>query len=107
VISFEDFQKLDMRIGKVISAEKIPNSDKLLKFIFDIGGEQRQILAGIAEFYPDPSILVGKEIPLLLNIEPRTFRGQISDGMIIAADLDGKPVMLFPEKEIPPGSKIK
>lgn len=96
-----------MRIGKVISAEKIPNSDKLLKFIFDIGGEQRQILAGIAEFYPDPSILVGKEIPLLLNIEPRTFRGQISDGMIIAADLDGKPVMLFPEKEIPPGSKIK
>ena len=107
MISFEDFQKLDMRIGKVISAEKIPNSDKLLKFIFDIGGEQRQILAGIAEFYPDPSILVGKEIPLLLNIEPRTFRGQISDGMIIAADLDGKPVMLFPEKEIPPGSKIK
>jgi len=107
VISFEDFQKLDIRIGKVLSVEKIPDADKLLKFIFDIGGEQRQILAGIAEFYPDPSILVGKEIPLLLNIEPRTFRGQISDGMIIAADLDGKPVMLFPEKEIPPGSKIK
>ena len=107
MISFEDFQKLDMRIGKVISAEKIPNSDKLLKFIFDIGGEQRQILAGIAEFYPDPSILVGKEIPLLLNIEPRTFRGQISDGMIIAVDLSGQPIMLFPEKEIPPGSKIK
>ena len=107
MISFEDFQKLDIRIGKVLSVEKIPDADKLLKFIFDIGGEQRQILAGIAEFYPDPSILVGKEIPLLLNIEPRTFRGQISDGMIIAADLDGKPVMLFPEKEIPPGSKIK
>ena len=107
MISFEDFQKLDIRIGKVLSVEKIPDADKLLKFIFDIGGEQRQILAGIAEFYPDPSILVGKEIPLLLNIEPRAFRGQISDGMIIAVDLSGQPIMLFPEKEIPPGSKVK
>lgn len=107
MITFEDFQKLDIRIGKIVSVEKVPDADKLLKFIFDIGGEQRQIIAGMADFYPNPQALIGKEMPLLLNIEPRAFRGQTSFGMIIAADLNGRPIMLFPEEEIPPGSKVK
>ncbi len=107
MITIEDFKKLDIRIGKVISAEKIPDSLKLIKIIFDIGGEPKQIIAGIAEFFPDPAVLLGKEIPILLNLEPRKFKGNISDGMIIAADVDGRPVFLCPEEEVPPGSIVR
>lgn len=107
MISIEDFKKLDIRIGKVVSAERIPDSDKLIKFVFDIGGEQRQILAGIAEFFPDLGVLVGKEMPLLLNIEPRKLRGFMSEGMVMAADSADGPVLLHPEKEVLPGSIIK
>jgi len=69
-VTLEDFNKLDIRIGKVLSVEKVPDAEKLLKFIFDLGEEKRQIIAGMAEFYSEPSILEGKEMPLLLNIEP-------------------------------------
>ena len=100
MVTLEDFNRLDIRIGKVLSVEKVPDAEKLLKFIFDLGEEKRQIIAGMAEFYSEPSILEGKEMPLLLNIEPRTFRGQVSEGMIIAADVDGRPVLLHPEREI-------
>lgn len=107
MITFDDFKKLEIRIGKVISVEKVTDADKLLKFIFDIGSEERQIMAGMAEFFPDPSVLVGKEMPLLLNIEPRDFRGYRSHGMIIAADLNGQPILLYPEIEIPAGSVVR
>ena len=107
MITFEDFKKLEIKIGKIISAEKVTNSDKLLKFIFDVGNEQRQIIASMAEFFPDPSTLIGKEMPLLLNIEPRNFKGHQSQGMIIAADVNGKPVFLLPEEELPPGSLVR
>jgi methionyl-tRNA synthetase len=70
MVTLEDFNKLDIRIGKVLSVEKVPDAEKLLKFIFDLGEEKRQIIAGMAEFYSEPSILEGKEMPLLLNIEP-------------------------------------
>ena len=105
--TFEDFKKLDIRIGKVTSVEKVPDADKLLKFVFDIGTEQRQIMAGMAEFFPDLSILVGKEMPILVNIEPKNLRGYTSHGMVIAADVEGKPIFLHPGKEIPPGSLVK
>ncbi len=107
MITLEDFQKLDIRIGKIISAEKVEGADKLLKLVFDFGSEQRQIMAGIVEFYPDPSVLVGKQMPVLLNLEPRKFRGHESQGMIVAADNDEKPVFLLPEYEIPPGSRVR
>lgn len=107
MITFDDFKKLDMRIGKIISAEKIPEADKLVKIIFDLGDEQRQIMAGIAELVEDLSSLVGKEMPILINLEPRNFKGYESQGMIIAADIDGQPIFLHPEKEIPPGSIVK
>ena len=107
MITLEDFKKLDIKIGKVISAEKIPDSLKLVKFIFDIGGQQRQIIAGIAEFFPDPVILLGKEMPLLLNLEPKQFRGNKSEGMIIAIDVNGRPVFLQPEEEVPLGSTVR
>ncbi len=107
MINISDFQKLDIRIGKIKSAERIPNADKLLKIIFDIGGEERQILSGIAEFYPEPSLLVGKEVPVILNLEPRKMRGEESHGMMLTADASGRPVLLHPESEVPPGSVVK
>lgn len=105
MITLEDFKKLEIRIGKVISAEKV--TDKLIKFIFDIGNEQRQIMAGMGNFFEDTSNLIGKEMPILVNIKPAAFRGFESQGMIIAADVNGKPILLHPEKEIPPGSKVR
>lgn len=105
--AFEDFKKLDIRIGKVVSVEKVPNTDKLLRFVFDLGTEKRQIMAGMAEFFDNLEWLVGKEMPILVNIEPRTFKGHTSHGMIIAADVDGKPILLHPETEIPAGSIVK
>ena len=107
MITFEDFKKLEIKIGKIISVEKIPNADKLLKLVFDFGTEQRQIIAGMAEYFPDVSLLVGKEMPVLINIEPRKFKGYESQGMIIATDADEKPVFLIPEKEVPPGTVVR
>lgn len=108
MITIDDFKKLEIKIGKAMSAERIPNSDKLIKIIFDIGDEQtRQIVAGIALAYPDPTVLIGKEMPIVLNLEPRTLRGETSYGMILAASNDGVPVVLYPEKEVPPGSVVR
>ncbi len=106
MITYEDFKKLEIKIGKIKSAEKAEGADKLLKLIFDFGSEERQIISAIAEYFPDPSVLVGKELPVLTNLEPRAFRGHLSYGMILAADLDGRPVLLHPEKEIPAGSPV-
>lgn len=107
MISFNDFKKLEIKIGKVVSAEKIEGADKLIKLIFDIGGEEIQIIAGIAEFFPDVSVLLGKEMPVLANLEPRKLKGVESNGMILAADDNGRPVLLNPEREVPPGSVVK
>jgi len=107
MISLDDFKKLEIRIGKVISAERVPDSDKLVKFIFDMGSGERQILAGIALVFPDPSVLIGKEMPVIVNLEPRTMRGYTSYGMILAADSDGSPVLLHPAQEVPPGSVVR
>ena len=107
MISLEDFKKLEIKIGRVKSVKKVDGADKLLKFIFDLGGEERQILAGIAEFYTDLASLVDKEMPIITNLEPRTLRGFESQGMILCADANGRPVILHPEVEVPPGSLVK
>ncbi len=108
MITIEDFKKVEIRIGKVISAERVEGSEKLIKFIFDIGnGEQRQIVGGLALGYPDPSVLLGKEMPLVLNLEPRKLMGLESQGMIMAADGGDAPVVLMPEREVPPGSEVR
>jgi methionine--tRNA ligase beta chain len=106
MITFDDFKKLDIRIGKILLAEKVEGTDKLMKLEIDFGAEKRQIIAGIAEFYQADQ-LIGKEIPVLVNLEPRTIRGTESHGMILAADVEGKAVLLQPEKEVPPGSVIR
>jgi methionine--tRNA ligase beta chain len=107
MVNIEDFQKLEIRIGRVKSVEKVEGADRLLKFIFDIGGEDRQIISGIAESYPDPSMLVGREVPIIVNLEPRTIKGFESNGMVLAADSDGMPVLLHPERDVPTGSLVK
>ena len=106
MITFDDFKKLDIRIGKILAAEKVQGTDKLLKLEIDFGIEKRELVAGIAEIY-QPEQVIGKEIPVLMNLEPRTIRGIVSQGMILAADVEGKPVLMHPEKEVPPGSIIR
>lgn len=107
MIRIEDFRKLEIKIGRVKSVEKVEGADKLLKLIFDLGGEERQIISGIAEFYTDLESLVGKEMPILVNLEPRTIRGYESSGMLLAANVDGRPVILHPEQDVPPGSSVR
>lgn len=84
MIIIDDFKKLGIKISKVVLADKVVDTDKLMNFVVDVGTEQRQILAGMAEFFSNPSVLIVKEIPLLLNIIPRTFKSQTSYGMIVA-----------------------
>lgn len=105
-IAFADFAKIDVRIGKVLVSEKIPATDKLLKLVVDFGSEQRTIITAMAEFF-EPEYFVGKEIPVLFNLEPRNIKGIESQGMILAAEHDGKPCLLHPEKEIPAGSPVR
>ena len=106
MITFDDFKKLDLRIGKVLSASRVEGTDKLIKLELDIGSSKKQIVVGMAEFL-GPQDLVGKQVPILVNLEPRRFRGIESHGMVLAADVDGRPVLLHPEYEVPAGSIIR
>jgi len=105
-MKFEDFQKIDLRIGKILKAEKVEKSEKLLKLVVDLGDEKRQLVAGIGKFY-EPDDLLGKEIVVVANLEPKKLMGIESQGMILAADKEGEPVLLIPEKEVPPGTIIR
>lgn len=104
-ISFEDFQKLELKVGKVITCEPIPDSSKLLKLKVDFGTEHRQILSGIAEFYK-PEELLGKNFVFVTNLEPRKMMGLESQGMILCADVAGRAVCLSPIDEVPAGTAI-
>ena len=105
-VKFDDFAKLDIRVGKIVEAEKVPGAEKLLKLIIDFGNQKRQIVAGIAEFY-SPEQLKGKQIPAIVNLEPRKFKGIESQGMIMAIDVDNDCVLLHPNKEVPAGAKVR
>ncbi|MHA1782309.1 MAG: methionine--tRNA ligase subunit beta, partial [Promethearchaeota archaeon] len=105
-ISYDYFQKLDIRVALVESVEKVPKADKLYKLTIDIGTEKRTIVAGLAKFYKADELL-GKKIIVLTNLEPRKLRGVLSKGMLLAAD-DGKNVSILTiDKDIPQGSKIR
>lgn len=112
-MNFEDFQKVELKIGRVNSAERIQESDKLVKLSVDIGeldenGENlpRQIIAGIGRVY-SPEDIIGKDIVVVANLEPRQIMGLESRGMLLAAHGEnGEPVILTVEKETKPGSKI-
>jgi len=105
-ISFAEFQKLDLRIGKIIEATQIPNSKKLIKITVDFGSEKRQAVAGLLKYYK-PEDLVGKKCVFLLNLQRRVLAGVESQCMILAAeDEAGNVTVLQPEKDIAEGSKI-
>ena len=107
-IAYDDFAKVELKIGRILSAERIPKADKLLKLQVDIGSEQRQILAGLAEHF-DPEDLVGQSVVVVTNLAPRKMRGLESQGMILAASTpDGPPLSLVgPHNDVAPGAIVK
>ena len=105
MIRFEDFQKMEIKVATIVEAEKIAGADKLLKLMVDLGDEKRQLVAGIALQY-EPEKLIGKQVPVVCNLEPAKIRGTESNGMILCAATPD-PVLLLPEKRVPEGSKVK
>lgn len=107
-INYDEFAKVELRIATVLECAVHPNADKLLVLQVDIGGEKRQICAGIRAYYP-PEQLVGKQIVLVANLEPRQMRGQVSQGMLLAATdpATGKVVVLTPAEPVAAGSIVK
>jgi methionyl-tRNA synthetase len=106
-ITIDDFAKVDLRVGLVKAAERVPKSDKLLRLEIDIGTEVRQVLAGIAEAYA-PEALVGRKVVIVANLAPRKMRGLESNGMIVAASLEGgKPVLASFLEDVPLGARLK
>jgi methionyl-tRNA synthetase len=106
-IGIEDFAKVEMRVGQVKTAERVPKADKLLQLQVDIGDEVRQIVAGIAQVYK-PEDLIGRKVVVVTNLEPRKLRGVESNGMIVAASLpDGSPVLAGFLEDVPVGARLK
>lgn len=105
MITYDDFKKLDLRVARVLEAQRVEGSEKLLKLKISLGEEDRQILAGIAKFY-EPEQLVGRQIIVVANLEPRQLMGEESQGMLLAAG-EEEPVLLMPDKETIIGSKIR
>jgi len=105
-ISFEEFQKLDLRVGKIIEANQIPGSRNLIRMIVDFGTEKRQAVAGLLQYYK-PENLAGKKCAFILNLQRRKMMGVESQCMILAAeDEKGNVIVLQPEKDIAEGSRI-
>jgi methionyl-tRNA synthetase len=133
MITFDEFAKIEIKVGKILSAEKVPDTDKLLKLSVDfglpatpiatvqLGGEPvaqvnmtemqrevRQIISGISAYFPDPAVLVGRKCMFVTNLEPRKIRGLESNGMLFAVSTpDGKFSLLEPNSDIPEGTKAK
>lgn len=106
LISIDDFAKVDLRVADVVAAEPVPGATKLLKLTVDLGTERRTILAGIAEMYR-PDELAGRQVILVANLQPRKMRGVESQGMLLAADVDGQAILLQPETRVPAGSRVR
>lgn len=108
MINIDDFKKVEIKIGEILSAEKVEGTDKLIKFSVNVGEEApRTILSGIALHFPDPQVLVGKKFPFITNLEPRIIRGHESNGMIMAVSAgEGNFSLLESGAHIAPGSRI-
>ena len=105
-ISYDDFSKLDLRVAKIISTEKIPEKSRIIKGTISLGDEERDVIIGGAQFY-DPEDLIGKTVIVVANLEPKKMAGVESNAMLLAADVDDKPYWLTVEEDIPLGSPIK
>jgi len=106
MISFEEFQKLDLRVAEIKEAKDHPNADKLVVMRIDTGGEEKQIVAGLRAYYTNEE-LVGKKVVVVNNLQPAKLRGEESSGMLLAADTGSDVVILVPEEDVPAGSKVR
>lgn len=106
MITFDDWSKVDIRVGKVVEAERAEGSDRLLKLRVSFGSEERQIVAGLAQKY-GPEELVGKKTIFLFNLEPKNLRGMESQGMIIVAGGKKGHTLVVPEKDVEEGSRLE
>lgn len=112
-ITYDEFKKMDIRVGTVLAVEPVPDTDKLLKCTLDFGetneegvAAPRTIVSGIREYYPEYEVLIGKQLLYIVNLEPRTIKGIESQGMLLAVG-EGAPTMLVPETPVPGGAKIR
>lgn len=107
MIDFEDFSKVELKVGTVLEAEEVEGSEKLIKMMVDLGEEEsRQILAGVKQWYKSEDF-IGKQVVVVVNLEPRTIMGLESQGMMLAADSEDGPVFLTVPKKVPAGTKIR
>ena len=105
-ISYDDFKKLDIRVGGILEVEKIPGKTRIIKGVVDLGNETRNVIIGGAEFY-EPQDLVGKTVIVIANLETKKIAGIESNAMLLAADVDDKPFWLTVDSNVPVGAKIK
>ena len=107
LVSFDDFMKIELRVAKVLTAERVPKSNRLLKLVVDTGVDQRTIVAGIADAY-DPDALVGRFVAVVANLRPAKLMGIESNGMVLAASPEGgKPLLVAFDQPPPPGTRIR
>ncbi|WP_048195956.1 tRNA-binding protein [Candidatus Nitrosotenuis uzonensis] len=105
-ITYDDFAKLDIRVAKIISTERIPGKTKIIKGVIDLGDQSRSLIIGGAQYFT-PEELVGKTVIAITNLEPKTVGGVESNAMLLAADLNDKPYWLTVDSDVPTGTKIK
>jgi methionyl-tRNA synthetase len=105
LLTIDEFRRVELRAGKIVEAERVPKSNKLIRMIVDFGAERRQIVGGIGKKYA-PEQLVGRTCPFVVNLQPAKLMGVESNGMIMAGNLDGEPILLLFLEDVPPGSKI-
>ena len=106
-ITYDDFAKLEIRIGTIEAVEAVEGADKLLKLTVDLGEDTpRQIISGIRMYFEDPQVIVGKQCPFVANLQPRVIRGLESQGMIMAASVDDLFALLNPHVTLPSGTKV-
>ena len=107
MITYDDFKKIDLRVAKILEAERVEGSEKLIRIRLNVGDiGERQVVAGVGTVY-EPQILVGKQIVIVANLEPRKLMGHESQGMLLAANGEIGPVLIVPESEVKPGTGIK
>ncbi|HOF98682.1 MAG TPA: methionine--tRNA ligase, partial [Paludibacteraceae bacterium] len=106
-ISYENFEKLDIRVGTVLACQKVPKADKLLQFKIDDGLGGRTIVSGIAQYYPEPEKLIGQQVCFIANLEPRKLKGIVSEGMLLSAeDADGRITLIQPQTTVVNGAEV-
>ncbi len=106
LISFDEFKRMDLRVGEVQKAERVPQTDKLLRLEVNIGNEVRTMVAGVADTYA-PEDLIGRKIVVIVNLKPAIIRGIESQAMLLAAEVEGKAIIPFFDREVPAGAKVR